>query len=234
MTNDDLSLAERKGLAEHKDHVHARLPYGLRDIRVTPYSPYVVPVGYEGHVQHSTDGGATWHDGWPSNHLSASAMDFNTPPAEIPGFSGQDTLSESEEDTIPVCNKGFEGCNSLTCNGHMGLTPEEVALYYGGPGQGTFFVSRADGIGLPLPGDDRPIKTSGKWSAELKVAEDNDCPCDATFNRPGEFREELRKLINRCSQEGHSNTPDFILAGFLRDSLDAFDKAVNLRTNYYQ
>lgn len=47
------------------------------------------------------------------------------------------------------------------------------------------------------------------------------------------FREELQQLINRNSAENGSNTPDFILAQFLDDSLLAFDHAVNARENWY-
>ena len=40
-----------------------------------------------------------------------------------------------------------------------------------------------------------------------------------------EFRKELETLINSHSMENGSNTPDFILADFLTDCLQAFDKA---------
>lgn len=47
------------------------------------------------------------------------------------------------------------------------------------------------------------------------------------------FRENLEVLINQHSMENGSETPDFILAEYLRDSLVAFDKAVNARVNFY-
>lgn len=40
------------------------------------------------------------------------------------------------------------------------------------------------------------------------------------------FKEELRALLNRCSRENESDTPDYILAGFLSDCLEAFEGAV--------
>ena len=40
------------------------------------------------------------------------------------------------------------------------------------------------------------------------------------------FEDELSILINRCSQESESNTPDFILAGFLHSCLIAYSAAV--------
>ena len=45
---------------------------------------------------------------------------------------------------------------------------------------------------------------------------------------------DLRDLINRHSREGHSNTPDFILAKFLIDSLEAFEEATKKRDRFYK
>lgn len=47
------------------------------------------------------------------------------------------------------------------------------------------------------------------------------------------FRKELEVLINKHSKEIDSGTPDFILAEFLCDTLNAFNKAVNTRTKWY-
>ncbi len=46
------------------------------------------------------------------------------------------------------------------------------------------------------------------------------------------FERELRSLINRCSMENGSNTPDYVLACYLRKSLEAFDEAVNSRQRW--
>jgi hypothetical protein len=48
-----------------------------------------------------------------------------------------------------------------------------------------------------------------------------------------EFRKELEHLINRHSLENGSNTPDFILARYLTDSLLAYDKALQAREPWY-
>lgn len=48
-----------------------------------------------------------------------------------------------------------------------------------------------------------------------------------------EFERELRGLINRHSVENASNTPDFILACFMAESLTAFNKAVHERARWY-
>ena len=48
-----------------------------------------------------------------------------------------------------------------------------------------------------------------------------------------EFQELLRESINKCSQENASNTPDFILAIYLNNCLDAFNMAIQQRENWY-
>ena len=48
-----------------------------------------------------------------------------------------------------------------------------------------------------------------------------------------DFIKELEHLINVCSIENESNTPDFILAQYVRHCLDAFNKACNARERWY-
>lgn len=47
------------------------------------------------------------------------------------------------------------------------------------------------------------------------------------------FRTELKRLLNCHSAEQPSNTPDFLLAEFLTDCLDAFDRTVATRERWY-
>ena len=47
------------------------------------------------------------------------------------------------------------------------------------------------------------------------------------------FRDALADLINSCSLENGSNTPDFILAQYLESCLGAFDSAVKLRADWH-
>ena len=47
------------------------------------------------------------------------------------------------------------------------------------------------------------------------------------------FEQELRHLINCHSVENESNTPDFVLADYIRDCLNAFTKATAGRDSYY-
>lgn len=44
---------------------------------------------------------------------------------------------------------------------------------------------------------------------------------------------EIEQAINRASRENRSNTPDYILAEYLLKCLDAFEKATNMRAEWY-
>jgi len=48
-----------------------------------------------------------------------------------------------------------------------------------------------------------------------------------------DLKTEIQNLINCHSRENVSNTPDFILARYLMDCLQAFEKATNIRTSLY-
>jgi hypothetical protein len=56
---------------------------------------------------------------------------------------------------------------------------------------------------------------------------------NSSYNEPSTFRRDLETLINKHSIENGSNTPDFILANYLVNCLDAFEIAVNRRTEWY-
>jgi uncharacterized protein YdeI (YjbR/CyaY-like superfamily) len=47
------------------------------------------------------------------------------------------------------------------------------------------------------------------------------------------FEKELRELLNKHSVENQSNTPDFVLCGYIEDCLTAFNNATKRRDNYY-
>jgi hypothetical protein len=47
------------------------------------------------------------------------------------------------------------------------------------------------------------------------------------------FQKELEHLINRHSQESGSDTPDFILANYLSDCLEAWNRATRRREQWY-
>ncbi|MCK5609508.1 hypothetical protein KAR91_46975 [Candidatus Pacearchaeota archaeon] len=47
------------------------------------------------------------------------------------------------------------------------------------------------------------------------------------------FEESLRALLNRHSKEQNSNTPDFVLSQYLINCLDAFDSAMEKRSDFY-
>ncbi len=48
------------------------------------------------------------------------------------------------------------------------------------------------------------------------------------------FRDDLETLLNRHSMENGSDTPDFILAEYLTNCLQAFDTALHSRTHWYR
>ena len=50
---------------------------------------------------------------------------------------------------------------------------------------------------------------------------------------PGSFPAKLEELINCYSIENGSNTPDFILAEYLRGCLENFDMCVRRREEWY-
>lgn len=47
------------------------------------------------------------------------------------------------------------------------------------------------------------------------------------------LQDEIREVLNRNSAERGSNTPDYVLAEFLRGCLEAFDHAVKDRERWY-
>ena len=47
------------------------------------------------------------------------------------------------------------------------------------------------------------------------------------------FRRELTAVINKHSKENGSDTPDFILADYLINCLNTFDKALDMRSDWY-
>ena len=65
----------------------------------------------------------------------------------------------------------------------------------------------------------------------------SDAPEGPADERPevmgDQFRKELEGIINQYSMENGSNTPDFILAGYMANCLYAFDAAMNAREEWY-
>jgi hypothetical protein len=56
---------------------------------------------------------------------------------------------------------------------------------------------------------------------------------DKVTTKEERFIEELTSLLNKYSKEDDSNTPDFILATYLKNCLSAFNRATNRRTKWY-
>ncbi len=53
------------------------------------------------------------------------------------------------------------------------------------------------------------------------------------LHNDSEFTKKLTNLLNCTSQENGSNTPDFILAEYLRDCLDVFNNTLQKREKWY-
>lgn len=53
------------------------------------------------------------------------------------------------------------------------------------------------------------------------------------LRRETEFTEELQSLLNRYGAEKASNTPDFILANYVKQCLVIFAEASNAREKWY-
>jgi len=47
------------------------------------------------------------------------------------------------------------------------------------------------------------------------------------------FRAELKELLNKHSKENDSNSPDFVLAGYLESVLEAYNQAVTKRDDWF-
>ena len=52
-------------------------------------------------------------------------------------------------------------------------------------------------------------------------------------SEPPDFRRDLERLINRYSRENGSDTPDFIIAQYLCDCLEAWEAGVKSREGWY-
>jgi len=47
------------------------------------------------------------------------------------------------------------------------------------------------------------------------------------------FGDELARLLNKYAKEGESNTPDFVLAEYIRKQLEAWNVAIRIREKWY-
>ena len=53
------------------------------------------------------------------------------------------------------------------------------------------------------------------------------------YDNQGKFVEELRGLLNRCSMENQCDTPDWILADYIKNCLKAFSIATHKRDKWW-
>lgn len=89
-------------------------------------------------------------------------------------------------------------------------------------------VTQATSHGFWIQLDDKPEDCKTWVGNEEQWLEERLEPPD-----PGTLVQRIAQAINAVSAENGSNTPDFILAGYLTDCLAAFDKATIERSRWY-
>jgi hypothetical protein len=72
--------------------------------------------------------------------------------------------------------------------------------------------------------NEKLISVANQMKEEHKMAE---------YNKEENFKKELEQLINKYSQEGGSNTPDFILAHYMSKCLQNFNEITKERDKWY-
>lgn len=76
------------------------------------------------------------------------------------------------------------------------------------------------------------IGYDSKEAAERAARECIECATQPSIEQCA-LGEELTKLLNRHSCENNSNTPDFLLARYLLQSLEVYERAVRARDSWY-
>jgi hypothetical protein len=75
--------------------------------------------------------------------------------------------------------------------------------------------------------DEQILQRGGTEEDIIKEAENNGA--DLIEDDLSDFKRELASVLNKYSRENLSNTPDYILAEYLNDCLDTFDKIIQLK-----
>jgi hypothetical protein len=94
-------------------------------------------------------------------------------------------------------------------------------------------MTRISGQAAPTDVDMMPIPT--EEDITKRAQQDVDDFDSGNMQYPGrsEFEQGLEALINRHCMENISDTPDFILARYLRLQLDVFDATIRRREHWY-
>lgn len=86
-------------------------------------------------------------------------------------------------------------------------------------------------------GDNQILQRGGTEEDIIKEAENNGADLNEALikeeitSEVSNFKRELAFVLNKYSRENLSNTPDYILAEYLNDCLNTFDKIIQLRKN---
>ena len=93
---------------------------------------------------------------------------------------------------------------------------------------------------IPLPMFQRPEEMDvqniidSTWRQSMDLLKSTGSEPDECEPEPRpSFKQALTTLINQYSKENGSDTPDFILAKYLTDTLKAFNRATNTRSVWY-
>lgn len=73
----------------------------------------------------------------------------------------------------------------------------------------------------------------GFYPCKDEIMKKNNTPITDRWETPVNFEQELVWLLNKHSVENRSNTPDWILAEYIRMSLQAWDLGTRLRDDWY-
>ena len=89
---------------------------------------------------------------------------------------------------------------------------------------------------LPTNLSIRDVVTFKRENVQLEMLNESPPSADTpqTESDASSFQKELRQLINRHSRENDSNTPDWILARFMQESLNAFEQATRQRDRWFR
>lgn len=93
----------------------------------------------------------------------------------------------------------------------------------------TFLASKLDEKTQLKQGNVEHIEIAGELSIKVDVREETNLPEGSDEG----FVKDLQIVINSYSKENGSNTPDYILAQYLKGCLDNFNKIVMLRSDWY-
>lgn len=99
--------------------------------------------------------------------------------------------------------------------------------------EGRLFMAALAKLTTESQTDKTPDEVLGQCIELAKDMYKDAVPLPDSESKPPTFDKALERLINCYSLESGSNTPDFILAEYLKSSLINFHQATRMRDNWY-